>query len=95
MAKKKKKKEEKKMNRTVSKFAKELEMWAKEDKGREALVKWLLTRTVSHEFEVHAAARQPVVEQYNLEVIVSATCLRIHIDDPLTVAIAAILSAVY
>ncbi len=48
MAKKKKKK---KTSRTVDRFAKELEMWAKETKGRETLVKWLLTRTVSHHFE--------------------------------------------
>ncbi len=37
--------------RETEKFAKELEMWAKEAKGREILVKWLLTRTVSHPFE--------------------------------------------
>jgi hypothetical protein len=38
-------------NPEVREFAKELEMWAKKEKGREVFVKWLLTRTVSHEFE--------------------------------------------
>ena len=33
------------------KFAEELETWAKNDKERETLAKWLLTRTVSHHFE--------------------------------------------
>ena len=35
----------------VKEFAHELEMWAGKDKEREILVKWLLTRTVSHRFE--------------------------------------------
>jgi hypothetical protein len=35
----------------VEEFAKELMMWAGRDKEREILVKWLLTRTVSHRFE--------------------------------------------
>jgi hypothetical protein len=35
----------------VEEFADALEEWAAEDKGRETLVKWLLTRTVSHRFE--------------------------------------------
>jgi hypothetical protein len=35
----------------VKEFAKELEMWAGKDRERETLVKWLLTRTVSHRFE--------------------------------------------
>ena len=35
----------------VKEFARELEMWAGKDKEREILMKWLLTRTVSHRFE--------------------------------------------
>lgn len=35
----------------VEEFARELEKWAEQDKDRETLVKWLLTRTVSHRFQ--------------------------------------------
>jgi hypothetical protein len=35
----------------VKEFAEELERWAGKDRERETLVKWLLTRTVSHRFE--------------------------------------------
>ena len=35
----------------VEAFANELMMWAQRDAAREELVKWLLTRTVSHRFE--------------------------------------------
>lgn len=36
---------------TVEEFAKELMRWAGQDEERETLVKWLLTRTVSHRFQ--------------------------------------------
>jgi hypothetical protein len=35
----------------VKEFAEELERWAGKDRERETLVKWLLTRTVSHRLE--------------------------------------------
>ena len=41
----------KKPNPVHEKFARELEMWAGDNEERETLVKWLLTRTVSHGFE--------------------------------------------
>jgi hypothetical protein len=49
----------------VTEFAEELEMWAKENPERETLVKWLLTRTVSHHFE--GTGGKFVVERTNIE----------------------------
>ena len=43
-------KEEQEFRTKVESFAEELKLWAEKDKGREELVKWLLTRTVSYRF---------------------------------------------
>jgi hypothetical protein len=44
-------KPDKKPSPEVREFADELKEWAEQDEERETLVKWLLTRTVSHRFE--------------------------------------------